>query len=424
MNTRTSGGSGKSLLIRGARQLLTMRGGVTPKRGTDMNQLGIIEDGALLIVDGMIQEVGTSRRVENLAAARTAREIDASNCVVMPALIDCVSRPPLTTSGSMLWEPGFPSALSQQQVNQIRAERFERMRSTSPRNMQAILTDFLDVAQRSGTGLTEARIDGDLDLQVRVLRALKRIGATDRVIPTFDATAAARALPDQEASLEDLHSRVVSELGHDRVASTALLAPATSWPAHQLERLAQSLRRLGWTLRVESPETLDGQTLDLALRCQVRSLDQVAILTVDATRKLAASNTVVVLTPRHTIGDRPWSAPARYLLEQGGIVALASGFEPGVCPVVGLLLVAALACFQLKMSPAEALTAITQNAACVLGVANQYGSLETGKRGDILILEARDYRDTLQNVGAPLLRTMVKAGRVLGYAAPRLAQAV
>ena len=78
----------KATLIRGARQLLTLRGPSGPRRGADLRKLGIIQDGAVLIADGLIVEVGPSRRVENLALARGAEEIDASGCVVMPGFVD------------------------------------------------------------------------------------------------------------------------------------------------------------------------------------------------------------------------------------------------------------------------------------------------------------------------------------------------
>jgi len=78
----------KVTLIRGARQLLTLRGPSGPRRGTELGNLGIIQDGAVLIVDGLVREVGPSRRLENLAAAREADEIDASACVVMPGFVD------------------------------------------------------------------------------------------------------------------------------------------------------------------------------------------------------------------------------------------------------------------------------------------------------------------------------------------------
>src|SRR5579864_4102033 len=75
-------------LIRGARQLLTLRGPSGSRRGADLRNLGLIQDGAVLIVDGLIKEVGSSRRVENLALARQADEIDASGRVVMPGFVD------------------------------------------------------------------------------------------------------------------------------------------------------------------------------------------------------------------------------------------------------------------------------------------------------------------------------------------------
>src|ERR1700738_5074679 len=78
----------RPILVRGARQLLTLRGPPSPRRGTDLKNLGIIQDGAVLIVDGVIREVGSARRVENLALARGADEINAAGCVVLPGFVD------------------------------------------------------------------------------------------------------------------------------------------------------------------------------------------------------------------------------------------------------------------------------------------------------------------------------------------------
>ena len=79
----------KATLIRGARQLLTLRGASGPRRGADLRNLGLIQDGAVLIIDGRIHDVGPSRRLENLALARQADEIDASGRLVMPGFVDC-----------------------------------------------------------------------------------------------------------------------------------------------------------------------------------------------------------------------------------------------------------------------------------------------------------------------------------------------
>src|SRR5262252_6007438 len=91
------------ILIRGARQLLTLRGPKGPRRGSDLNELGIISDGALLIRDGLIEEVGPTRRVENLAAARGAVEVSALTRVVMPGFVDSHTHlvfPPHGTDGA------------------------------------------------------------------------------------------------------------------------------------------------------------------------------------------------------------------------------------------------------------------------------------------------------------------------------------
>ena len=79
----------RPILLRGARQLLTMRGPAGPRRGADLRNLGIIQDGAVLICDGLISEIGTTRRVDNLAEARNAIEINVTGKIVLPGFVDC-----------------------------------------------------------------------------------------------------------------------------------------------------------------------------------------------------------------------------------------------------------------------------------------------------------------------------------------------
>ena len=148
-----------ALLIRSARQLITLRGPGGPRRGTALNQLGIIEDGSLLIVDGAIREVGPTRRIENLAAARNAQEIVAAGRVVMPAFVDShthlISGPP---------QVGAPDGAVA--VRAIHETSTRRLKEEAERTLRAFLAHgTATVEAKSGYGIDES---GEL----KILRAM------------------------------------------------------------------------------------------------------------------------------------------------------------------------------------------------------------------------------------------------------------
>jgi imidazolonepropionase len=106
-------------------------------------------------------------------------------------------------------------------------------------------------------------------------------------------------------------------------------------------------------------------------------------------------------------------APARRMIEDGVAVALASDFNPGSCPVNSLQVVMGIACRQLKMLPAEAISAATINAAHAIGRAHLVGSLEVGKQADLVIFDAPNYRYLMYRFGTNLVRTVIKSGQVV-----------
>ena len=133
-----------------------------------------------------------------------------------------------------------------------------------------------------------------------------------------------------------------------------------------------------------------------------------------AIERLAQSGTVAVLIPGSTLfvpGEVP--APARALIERGVTVAVATDYNPGSSPIISPSLVVGLSCALFKLSAAEALAAATINAACALGLQHEIGSIEVGKRADLILLEADDYREIPYRFGENLVRSVVVGGEVV-----------
>src|SRR3954453_10642904 len=148
----------QNILVRGARQLLTLFGPSGPRRGAALSNLGLIEDGAVLVVNGLVSSVGPSRRVENLAEARTAIEVNATGRVVMPGFVDCHTH--LIGGSPLLEEPREPQELMDLQhiIAVIRA-----VRGTPARSLEFQARRILQACARHGTTTLEAKSGYGLD---------------------------------------------------------------------------------------------------------------------------------------------------------------------------------------------------------------------------------------------------------------------
>ena len=152
----------------------------------------------------------------------------------------------------------------------------------------------------------------------------------------------------------------------------------------------------------------------LALELGATSADHLACTTVEDIKLLAEANTIGVLLPGTPFGlAEDHYSPARKMIDTGVPVALATDLNPGTCYCESMPFIMALACRQMGMTPAETIVASTINAAHATGVAHNVGSLEAGKKADMLILDVPDYRHLAYRFGTNLVQTVIKAGRIV-----------
>jgi imidazolonepropionase len=366
----------KVTLIRGARQLLTLRGPSGPRRGADLRNLGIIQDGAVLIADGLIREVGPSRRLENLALARGAEEIDASGRVVMPGFVDVH----LHLAG------GDPEL--------------------SPRTIETLALRVLEQAVRHGTTALEAKsglgISGAGELKIlRAYAALRELPITSA--PTFVAATAGQ---DFERLLPALRRRKLAEFAEIRCEEN------TFDPA-QACRFLSTACQLGLGLKLSAGSSAAPGAIAMAVEMGVTAVDDVVDVAEHDAMLLGRSQAIATLSPGPIFLSGNGCAPPRRLIESGAAIALASGWHPEDAPWSNMQMTIAVACRTMHMTAAEAISAATINGAHAMQRAGGIGSIESGKSADLLMLSVPDYRELPNHFGVNLVDLVMCRGAVL-----------
>jgi imidazolonepropionase len=411
----------KVTLVRGARQLLTLHGPSGPRRGADLRNLGLIQDGAVLIVDGLIQQVGPARRLENLTLARQAEEIDASGCVVMPGFVD--SNTHLVGGPARMLDHELRLAgASEEQITEAGGGAWAQARAIedlSPRTLEALALRALEEAVRHGTttletksgyGLTEA---GEMKI-LRIHNSLQKLPVS--LVSTFHS---ARVSPDFEQRPDDylewVCGRVLPLVRRHKLAEFAdIRCEAGAFTVEQACRYLTAARQLGFPLKIHIGSGSNAGAVRMAVALETASVDHAIDATEEDAALLAQSRTVAALLPGAVFfGGTERYAPARMLIDNGAAVALATNYNPENRPSQNMQMMIALACRSMNMTPAEAITAATLNAAYAVGQAANVGSLEIGKSADLLILRVADYREISYHFGINLMDRVMKRGQVL-----------
>ena len=383
-------------------QLVTMAGANRPRVGAEMRELAIIHDGAMLIRDGRIEAVGARGKIEVLIDNGTQR-IDAGGRVVTPGFVDAHTH--LVFAGNRADE--FEMRCSGTTYQEI-ARQGGGIRSTVRRTRDATESDLLTTAQkhalwflRGGTTTIEAKSGYGLtvEAEMKILRVVRETEQTTplRCVPTF---LGAHEVPDEFVG----HTSAYVELVIDEMLPLVALHKLASFcdvfcEPHIFDQqsaglILEAARRLGFGLRVHGDQFSCSGGAMLAARLGAATADHLEHTDAASIADLAAAKVQPVLLPGsvYSIGSRHY-APARAMIEAGLAVVLATDFNPGSSPIASMPVVMSLACTQMKMTPAEALTAATINAAWSLNLAAQVGSLEQGKSADFVIHEGSDYRE-------------------------------
>jgi imidazolonepropionase len=418
-----------ALVVRNATQIVRASGSGQPaRRGRLMQELDVIPDGALVARDGRIEWVGPTADLPAMPA--DADVIDASGKVVLPGFVD--SHTHLVFAGSR--EDEFEQRLRGASYQEI-AARGGGINATVRRVREASKDELNALARRRlnrllGFGVTTAEVKSGYGLslaeEVKCLEVIAELNAEGplELVPTF---LGAHAVPpefhsDRAGYVRLLTDEMLPEVARRRLAEFCDVFCETGvFSLAESERILGRARELGLRLKLHADELTPLGGAELAARLGAVSADHLLCITDAGIEALAEAGTVATLLPGTAFFLGAGYAPARRLIDRGAAVALASDCNPGTCPTENLPLVGAMACTQMGMLPAEALTALTLNAAAAVGRSDRLGSLEVGKQADLVICDVPDYRHLFYHFGVSHVGRVVKRGRVVHTAGPAAA---
>ena len=404
----------RALLLVNIGQLLTVSaGGCGPRRGNELRELGIIEDGAVLCVGGKIVSVGKTKDAFRDLWVRKNRtkfeEIDCEGKVVVPGFVDSHTHPVFVSPRLVDFEKRIAGATYEQIAaagGGIRLSVDGVRKAGKAQLAQKVLTALQGISSY-GTTTVEAKSGYGLSLDAE-LKSLEAIRAAagkwaGTVVPTLlGAHVVPQEFQDQPQKYVALVcERMIPQAAKRKLAEFVdVFCDSGAFTEEDSVKIFESARRNGLQVRAHISQ-LTRTPLKRLLTFDPASLDHLDHLKDDDISLLAGSNTVASLVPgaNYFLGLREYP-PARKLIDAGVAVALATDYNPGSSPTASMPFVLSLACTQMKMSPAEAVSAATINGAWALRLQERKGSIEPGKDADLAVFEVADYREIAYWVAA------------------------
>jgi imidazolonepropionase len=412
-------------LITGASQLLTLRGGA-PRRGNSLSNLGIVKDGAVLIRDDRILAVGTRKKLEAHKEARGAEKLDVGGRVVLPGFVDSHTHLVHAASRAEEYELKIQGASYEEiarkgggilnSVKKLRAAAYDALKQRA----LSVLEEFASY----GTTTVEAKSGYGLDVasELKILALQQELNREQplEIVSTF---LGAHVLPAEFRGKPDGTNRYIDLLLNKLLPEIVIqdfaefcdvFCDRGAFTLDQSRQILSAAQSHGLAPRLHAEQLSHTGATRLAVELNAASCDHLEQINAADIRALAKSNTVATLLPGcdFHLGLKQY-APARSLIEAGAIVSLATDFNPGTSPTVSMPMILSLACNQLRMTPAEAITSATLNAAYALRREKLIGSLEPGKQADLAVFQVEDYREIPYYFGMNRCWMTMKRGAII-----------
>jgi len=413
------------LLIKNINQVVTLRGEPGPRCGRAMSDLAIIENGAILVRGERIVWVGPTKEVPTRGLDFRYETFDGVglDLVALPGFVDSHTHPvfggtrageyDLRSQGKSYQEIATAGGGIHASVRQLRAASADQLADRAERYFRQFLEHgTTTIEAKSGYGLS-------LEEEIKSLQVLASLRGRSRleIVPTF---LGAHDVPDEYRHARgDYIRRIIDEM-IPRVAQEGLahfcdvFCDSGYFTVEESRAILQAAKQAGLGIRIHADQLTRSGGAMLAAELGAISADHLEWIDDSDIEALRKSGTVATLVPGATFNlGLTRYPPARKLIEAGVPVALATDFNPGSCYTLNMQLILSIACSHMRMTPAEAVTAATINAAFSLGLSERLGSLVEDKQADITLMTVPDYREIPYFFGVNHCAVTIKKGNIV-----------
>ncbi|MFD1426955.1 imidazolonepropionase [Kroppenstedtia sanguinis] len=417
--------SDKPLLIQNAAQLVTLKeSSATPLRGKAMEALQIIENGSVWVEEGIIQFVDTDTQVREQVGSRleTAEVVDATGRLVTPGLVDPHTHLVFAGSRENEFEMRLQGATYMDimeagggihaTTSATREADEEQLYQESQRRLDSFLRHGVTTLEaKSGYGLS---LEHELK-QLEVAQKLNQDHPVDVVSTFMGAHAVPSAYKDRPDDFVELViQEMIPEVARRKLAEfNDVFCERGVFTPDQSRRILEAGKEYGLAPKIHADEIEPYGGAELAAQVGAVSADHLLKASDAGIQAMAEAGVVAVLLPGTAFFLMAEMAEGRKMVDAGVPVALSTDCNPGSSPTISLPLIMNLGCLQMGMTPGEVLAATTINAAHAIRRGHEVGSLEPGKKADLVVFDVPNYMGLQYHYGSNHTQTVIKDGKVV-----------
>jgi imidazolonepropionase len=407
-------------LLKNPAQIVTVdTNGKNFKRGKELAEIGVVSEHSIVVEDDLIVDV-----IPTISSDKTGADkiIDLENKVVLPGLIECHTHSVFAGSrgnefrlklkGVTYEEIAASGGGINSTVKTVRNASFDELYAITKERVDYFISQGITTLEiKSGYGL-------DFENEIKILNVIKKLNEQYPVdiVPTF---LGAHTVPNElkgnrEKYIDSLINEMLPYIASNNLAEfcDAFCEPG-AFSADEVDAIFSSAVKHGFKIKLHTEQFNNIGGLDTALKHNAISVDHLEVIKNTDIVKLSGIDTVAVLLPGVSFFLNYGFAPARELIENDAIVALATDYNPGSSHIANLNLIMSFAALKMKMSIEETISAVTINAAKSLNRNKTTGSIEKGKKADFAVFNTNDYSDIVYNVGKNLNCMTIKDGKII-----------